>query len=279
MVRTKSKEPVSAGRYFDPHTGIGVLLDDMEVPSLRVHECGATVLDRHWSHQGVRSPFWRAYFNLDEGATVHVAGKWRPLGPSRVVILPEDTLFDCRCRGSVRHFWIHFSFPLAGAPPAAWSGKLQPPEATSWHSLYQLAEEKGASPHRLRHACAAALMQEFGKQEEALPPVPSEMLRRIHAWMEGWTRTPPSLEEMATHAGMSRRSFLRWFSKETGETPVAYLRRLRIREACRLLRFGSQSVDEIAEATGFADRFHFTRAFTAVTGMGPAAFRRVNSPH
>lgn len=115
--------------------------------------------------------------------------------------------------------------------------------------------------------------------EEDHSQVPSEKLRRIHAWMEGWTRTPPSLEEMATHAGMSRRSFLRWFSNETGETPVAYLRRIRIREACRLLRFGSQSVDEIAEATGFADRYHFTRAFTAVSGMGPAAFRRVNSPH
>ena len=115
--------------------------------------------------------------------------------------------------------------------------------------------------------------------EEGLAQARSEKLKRIHAWMESSHRTPPSLEAMATHAGMSRRSFLRWFSNETAETPVAYLRRLRIREACRLLRFGSQSVDEIAEATGFADRFHFTRAFTAVTGMGPAAFRRANSPH
>jgi transcriptional regulator GlxA family with amidase domain len=75
---------------------------------------------------------------------------------------------------------------------------------------------------------------------------------------------------------MSRRSFLRWFSEEIGETPMAWLRRIRIREACRLLRFGNQSLDEIAEATGFADRHHFTRVFTAMTGMGPAAFRRAS---
>jgi AraC-like DNA-binding protein len=269
------KKTSTSSPYFDPHTGSGVLLDDEEVPSLRVHECGAKVIDRHWSHQGVRSPFWRAYFNPNEGAAVRVAGKWISLGPSRVVIIPEDTLFDCRCRGSVRHLWIHFSYPLAGDPPSAWTGKLQEPERDIWHSLYDLANRK-SSPHRLRYACAAALMQEFGKKEEATPPVRSEQLRRIHAWMKNCMRMPPSLDEMAAHAGMSRRSFLRWFLAETGETPVAFQRRIRIREACRLLRFGNQSVDEIAEATGFADRHHFTRAFKAITGMGPAAFRRAS---
>lgn len=276
MVRAKSKEPGSASGYFDPHTHSGVLLDDMEVPSLRIHECGAKVLDRHWNHQGVRSPFWRAYFNLDDGAAIHVGGKWLPLGPTRSVIVPEDTLFDCRCRGSARHFWIHFSIPLVGDPPPPWVGKLQAAEAASWHSLYQLANEK-TSPHRLRHACAAALLQEFGKMKEGLAPARSEKLKRILAWMESSLRPPPSLEAMAAHAGMSRRSFLRWFSSETGETPVACLRRIRIRKACRLLRFGSRSLEEIAEDTGFADRHHFTRAFTAETGMGPATFRRANA--
>jgi|GEM_PF-6487603 len=33
------------------------------------------VVDKHWSHHGVRSPFWRAYYNPDKGAAVRVAGK------------------------------------------------------------------------------------------------------------------------------------------------------------------------------------------------------------
>ena len=263
------------GPYFDPHTGSGVLLDGAEVPAPRVHECGAMVVDNRWIHHGVRSPFWRAYYNPDKGASVRVAGKWIPLGPSHVVIVPEDTLFDCHCEKPTRHFWVHFSYPLAGDPPPVWSGKLDASEQALWHSLYELTKKK-SPPHRLGHACAGALMQEFGKMEAALPPARSEKLRRIHVWMENGIRTPPSLDEMATHSAMSRRSFLRWFLSETGETPVAYLRRLRIREACRLLRFGNASVDEIAEATGYANRYHFTRAFNAVTGMGPAAFRRAS---
>lgn len=276
MLNGESTKTRGGGRYYDPHTGIGVLLDGMELPSLRIHECGVTVLDKSWNHNGVRSPFWRAYFNPDSGAAVRVADRWLPLGPSRLVILPEDSLFDCRCQGSVRHFWIHFSVPIMGNSPPLWSDKLQATEAAFWHSLHQLAK-MGGSPHRLRHACAAALMQEFSKMEEGFPPLQSEKMKRIHTWMEGRTHSPPSLEEMAAHAGMSRRSFLRWFFSETDGTPVAHLRRIRIREACRLLRFENGSLEEIAEATGFANRHHFTRAFKAGTGMGPAAFRQANS--
>ena len=275
MPRRALKASGKDGPYFDPHTGSGVLLGGVEVPDIRIHECGAKVVDRHWIHHGVRSPFWRAYYNPDKGAAVCVAGKWIPLGPSHVVIVPEDTLFDCQGQEPTRHFWVHFSYPLAGDPPPVWSGKLNASEQALWHSLYELTN-KNSHPHRLRHACAGALLQEFGKMEASLPLARSEKLRRIHSWMENGIRTPPSLDEMASHAAMSRRSFLRWFQSETGETPVAYLRRIRIREACRLLRFGNQSVDEIAEATGYANRYHFTRAFNAVTGMGPAAFRRAS---
>jgi AraC-like DNA-binding protein len=275
MLGRKLKSTAGVARYFEPHTGIGALLDDMDLPSLRIHECGVTVLDEKWNYKGVCSPFWRAYFNPDVGAEVRVAGKFLPLGPSQLVILPEETLFDCRCLKNARHLWIHFSFPLTGTPPAFWSGQLQTSDVALWQSLYQLAE-KGCSPHRLRYACAAALLQEFSKKEGGFPPARSGKLKRIHAWLESRSHVPPSLEEMASHAGMSRRSFLRWFAAETGGTPVAYLRRIRIREACRLLRFGNGSLEEIAESTGFADRHHFTRAFTAETGMGPATFRRAN---
>jgi transcriptional regulator GlxA family with amidase domain len=33
-------------------------------------------------------------------------------------------------------------------------------------------------------------------------------------------------------------------------------------------------VEQIAEATGFWDRYHFSRVFKQVRGMGPAEFRR-----
>jgi AraC-like DNA-binding protein len=44
--------------------------------------------------------------------------------------------------------------------------------------------------------------------------------------------------------------------------------------ACHRLIHTHDSIEQIAEAHGFANRFHFTRVFRAVRGTSPAAWRR-----
>ena len=36
------------------------------------------------------------------------------------------------------------------------------------------------------------------------------------------------------------------------------------------------SIDEIADATGFSDRFHFSKAFGKIMQMPPGIYRRVS---
>ena len=52
---------------------------------------------------------------------------------------------------------------------------------------------------------------------------------------------------------------------------------LRLAEARRLLSATELAVGEIAEATGFANQFHFSRAFRRASGMTPSAYRRAHS--
>ena len=51
-------------------------------------------------------------------------------------------------------------------------------------------------------------------------------------------------------------------------------RRQRVERACVLLHATGNSIEQIAEATGFCDRYHFTRVFTRLRGVSPAAFRK-----
>lgn len=44
-------------------------------------------------------------------------------------------------------------------------------------------------------------------------------------------------------------------------------------EARRLLGFTPLSVKEIAARLGYADPFHFSRAFKGATGLSPQAYR------
>ena len=71
---------------------------------------------------------------------------------------------------------------------------------------------------------------------------------------------------------------LRMFKQDTGMTPQQYLIECRITQARNLLLNTSMSLDEIAEQTGFSDRYHFSKMFRKYADAAPAAFRKGQPP-
>ncbi|MES2476276.1 MAG: helix-turn-helix domain-containing protein [Verrucomicrobiota bacterium] len=89
-----------------------------------------------------------------------------------------------------------------------------------------------------------------------------------------------NLEELASIAAMSQRSFLRVFLSATGSSPVAWVIGQRINRACRLLRSTDRRVTEIAFDVGFNDSNYFTRQFRKTLGCSPRDYRlRQTSSH
>ncbi len=82
-----------------------------------------------------------------------------------------------------------------------------------------------------------------------------------------------NLEELASIAHMSQRSFLRVFQSATGTSPLAWVIEQRINRACNLLRHTDRRVTEIAFDVGFNDSNYFTRQFTKATGFSPRNYR------
>ena len=82
-----------------------------------------------------------------------------------------------------------------------------------------------------------------------------------------------NLEELASIAHMSRRSFLRVFQSATGTSPLAWVIEQRINRACNLLRHTDRRITEIAFDVGFNDSNYFTRQFTKATGFSPRNYR------
>ena len=81
--------------------------------------------------------------------------------------------------------------------------------------------------------------------------------------------------ELAERAGLSRNSFIRLFREKTGETPQQFRLRKSVEYAAGELHYSTHSIEEIAEAAGFSDRFHFTKVFGRFMQMPPAAYRRI----
>ena len=91
--------------------------------------------------------------------------------------------------------------------------------------------------------------------------------------LEGNIHRDLNLEELASIAQMSRRSFLRVFRSATASSPLAWVIDRRIHRACALLRHTDRRITEIAFDVGFNDSNYFTRQFRKVTGMSPRNYR------
>jgi PAS domain S-box-containing protein len=79
---------------------------------------------------------------------------------------------------------------------------------------------------------------------------------------------------LARLAGMSVRQLERKFRKTFKTTPRAYMVKMRVLEACRLLESTGDPVTEIALEVGFYDHSDFSRQFRKGMGMSPTAYRR-----
>ena len=99
-------------------------------------------------------------------------------------------------------------------------------------------------------------------------------LRRIVAYLDAHLPQRIDLAHLADLAGLSQAYFSRAFKASTGMAPYRWQLDARIRRAQALLIDTSASLDEVAEATGFADAVHFGRTFRKLTGATPAAWRR-----
>lgn len=83
-----------------------------------------------------------------------------------------------------------------------------------------------------------------------------------------------SIEELAGRQHLSCAYFIRLFTAQTGQTPLAYLTQLRLNHAIFLLLNTPVNVEEVAAACGFSCGNYFCKVFKKASGLSPAEYRR-----
>ena len=81
---------------------------------------------------------------------------------------------------------------------------------------------------------------------------------------------------MAKKVFVSEVQFRKLFRRVAGMSPVRYIQSRRIDRACHLLRESDQSIEQVAQAVGFADAPFFCRVFRAWTQTTPAQFQQTS---
>ena len=233
-----------------------------------------------WIQNDLETPFWRCYWNPSSGGFLKTSRQIIEMSPEHVYIIPGYTRFSTFAEKPFEQYYIHFTPPEKYFADITDIISVPATDGIKEYCHEWLALEKTLKKDFFRRELLAAAVL-----AEALLALPKELMQsknelsakiRVAVKMiEKNISSPPSNRELADACKMELRTFLRRFKQETAESPQQFSRRIRTEKASELLSYTDMSIEEIAEKTGFPDRYYFSRVFYQLQDMPPASFRRL----
>lgn len=231
--------------------------------------------------KSLAAPFWRLYFNLEDGAWIDCAQGLCNFRADQVYLIAPGVNGETGLTRSIRHLFIHFLLDTGNAE--AMQVPVAPYEVESPPALIELARalanELLVDPLKQSEACpsahalvgwALANARMIARESLSVHPGVARVLSVLQA------RNYPAMnnKDLAKLANMSVNGFIRAFVAMQGEAPQYWLRRRRIGLACQRLAHSTDTIEEIAESLDFANRYHFSSVFRSFCEVGPATWRR-----
>lgn len=100
------------------------------------------------------------------------------------------------------------------------------------------------------------------------------LILKAEKWMRAHLRADIGVADIARHVAVSARTLVRRFKERTGESPYAYLQRLRLEAGKALLAGTHYRIEQIPARVGYQDESAFRRLFKKYVGVSPREYRR-----
>lgn len=107
------------------------------------------------------------------------------------------------------------------------------------------------------------------RAQNGSPQAPPKAVQEAVALMRSNIEEPLSSDELATHAGVSRRQLERLFKQHLQQVPGQYYLELRLQKARELLLTSGTSIIQIGLSCGFSSGPHFSSAYRNFFGITP----------
>ncbi len=233
---------------------------------------------RGFTDSAKRTGYCAVLYTVSGSTVYRINGESVTLTPGSLLILPPGISFSERAPEVCHNRYLMLKGPLAEAIPAlvpddarfAFWPDCSPEVAAALGRCVALAHER---PDIAAWKLAAELCLLVDKLIEHNParrsgsPLP-ERVRRIVLESGG---RGISVGALARAVGMSLSAFAHRFREQSGESPAAYVRKLRCEIARGHLETGL-TVLETSLRLGFANPYHFSKVFASVMGVPPSRF-------
>ncbi len=143
--------------------------------------------------------------------------------------------------------------------------------------LHMICRDYGTAVAADASRLAVAPLHRRGGQAQFIvhnpPTLATATLHPLLAWIEEHAHEDLTLAGLAAAGRMSTRSLNRRFHTETGQSPIEWLTRVRVRHAQELLEVTDQGVEAISRRVGFASPNTFRTQFRRLAGVSPRTYR------
>ena len=247
-------------------------------PELHLETVTCTRLGTAWNGIRLNGYYWRLYRNDSGGAGVFLRGRKVELRPDCLYLLPPNCNLLTWNVGTPLQVYLHFE--LTGVVGSGVRLLNELPLEGGLRELYLELERNltsaGADFFRRSFLASALASAAAAKLPgDAFCEITSDSrIVELCSMMREKLALPLDVEAMGRSIGLSENAFLRLFREQTGVTPYQYLLHLRYSRAAHLLVSGHSTIDDICEAVGVRDRFHFSRTFKKLHGTSPAEYRK-----
>ena len=195
--------------------------------------------------------------------------------------------YEWSVRGRTVHAYVQFKIPRGGfaLPKKDVPASRTMPDNDVLRPLfnYLLKLDSLREPQRtelmvpaLELMLRSYISGQVGVKPQLASQVPELVERSVEVITRKAFQNPPerlSLTELSKAVHTSPENLCRLFQKSLRLGPLEYAKMARLDRAAYLLRRTSQSLKEIASATGFYDAFHLSKSFKKVYGLSPKEFK------
>jgi|GEM_PF-843364 len=146
--------------------------------------------------------------------------------------------------------------------------------------VLQLAQELRLAAERNEHALnvqslfTQVISAFFQPQAIEATQETRRLMEQTVRYIQQHYREPITRDQLAARIGVSPEHFSRVFRRATGLSFVEYLGRARIRKGQELLQLTDKDLRVIAEETGFANDYYFSRKFKQYVGVPPTVYKK-----
>jgi len=239
-----------------------------------------------WSIQHRSVPHSILWYARQGSFRVETKGESHRADAGTLVFLADRVPFSaCTSADKLEIVSINFAAEMTYVGGKRWSDLLRIPVTFPYDmsGMAPLIEKLAGEPKGAFHALhqtawlyelIGLMLDQLSSSAAQIPPLRDARVKLATEYILNHPDRKVGLRDLCELVDLSPTHLRRLFAEQTGQSPLAFIRRVKMDQARIWLLETPLRISEIAYRLGFSDQNYFARMYKQTTGLTPSEYRR-----